>query len=100
MFFRVIDELEESGKIQIERKNDGERDMFLVSESDSNRNEKINTISKEENNFMKKILVKWKDKKTQEIVNFTHNQLPYFLCRENEVIPYELITQEEPNEVY
>ncbi len=100
MFFRAIDELEESGKISVERKNDGAKDMFLISESDSNRNEKINTVSKEEGELMKKILVKWRDKKTQDIVNFTHNQLPYFLCRENEVIPYELITQEEPSEVY
>lgn len=100
MFFRAIDELEESGKIEVERKHDGSKDMFLISESDSNRNEKINTISKDESSLMKKILMKWKDKKTKEIVNFTHNQLPYFLCRENEVIPYELITQEEPNEVY
>lgn len=49
---------------------------------------------------MKKIVEKWKDKKTNEIVNFTHNQLPYALCRENEIIPYELITQEDPDLVY
>lgn len=49
---------------------------------------------------MKKIANKWRDKKTKDIVNFTHNQLPYFLCRDNEVIPYELITQEDPDKVY
>ncbi len=100
MFFRAIDELEEDGKITIDRKINEGREMFLISESDSNTNEKIQTLSKEENNLMSKIGKKWKDKKTEEIVNFTHNQLPYFLCRENELIPYGLITQEDPDLVY
>ncbi|PIQ68496.1 MAG: hypothetical protein COV91_03835 [Candidatus Taylorbacteria bacterium CG11_big_fil_rev_8_21_14_0_20_46_11] len=99
-FFRAIDELAESGKIIIDRKNDDGKEMFLVSESDSNKNEKIKTLSKEEGALMKKIAEKWKGKKTQEIVNFTHNQLPYFLCRDNELIPYELITQEDSDMVY
>ena len=100
IFFRVLDELEEDGKIIIDRKSDDGKDMFLVSESESNKNEKIQTISTEEKDLMKKIAEKWKDKKTQEIVNFTHNQLPYSLCRDNELIPYELITQEDPDSVY
>ncbi|MCX6756299.1 MAG: helix-turn-helix domain-containing protein [Candidatus Nomurabacteria bacterium] len=99
-FFRALDELEVDGKITIEHKNDDGKEMFLISESDSNKNEKIETLSKEENTLMKKIAEKWKDKKTQEIVNFTHNQLPYFLCRDNELIPYELITQEDEKLVY
>ncbi len=100
IFFRVLDELEEDGKIIIDRKCDDGKDMFLVGESESNKNEKIQTISTEEKDLMKKIAEKWKDKKTQEIVNFTHNQLPYSLCRDNELIPYELITQEDPDSVY
>lgn len=99
-FFRAIDELEETGKIVIERKNEDGKEMFLISESESNRNEKIHTLSSDEESLMKKIAEKWKDKKTQEIVNFTHNQLPYFLCRDNELIPYELITQEDPDSIY
>ncbi|MBP6914389.1 DUF4065 domain-containing protein [Candidatus Parcubacteria bacterium] len=100
IFFRVLDELEEDGKIIIDRKFDDGKDIFLVSESESNKNEKIQTISNEEKDLMKKIAKKWKNKKTQEIVNFTHNQLPYSLCRDNELIPYELITQEDPDSVY
>lgn len=100
MFFRAIDELEGDGKIIIDRKVSEGKEMFLISESESNSNEKINTLSTLENGLMKKIAEKWKDKKTEEIVNFTHNQLPYFLCRENELIPYGLITQEDPGSVY
>lgn len=100
MFFRVLDELEEDGKIVVERKIHEGKEMFLISESESNANEKIKSLSGEENDLMRKIAEKWKDRKTEEIVNFTHNQLPFFLCRDNELIPYELITQEDPGFVY
>jgi len=99
-FFRALDELEEAGKISIVRKDDGVKEMFLISESESNKNEKITTLSSEELKLMKEIGKKWKDKKTKEIVNFTHNQLPYNLCRPDEIIPYELITQEDPEMVF
>jgi len=99
-FFRAVDELAEAGKILIDSKNDDEKVMFLIRESESNRNEKISLISPEEMSLMKKIARKWKDKKTAEIVNFTHNQLPYTLCRNDEFIPYELITQEDPDMVF
>ena len=99
-FFRVIDEMVVTGKINIEQKKEGENDVFLITESESNKNERITTISAEEQKLMEKIANKWKDKRTNEIVNFTHNQLPYTICRDNEIIPYELITQEDADKVY
>ncbi len=99
-FFRVLDELEFDGKIKIDHKTNNNKEMFLVSELKSNKNEKIQTISKKEKFLMQKIAKKWKNKNTKEIVNFTHNQLPYSLCRKDEIIPYELITQEDPDLVY
>ena len=99
-FFRVLDELEGDGKINIARIKEGEKDVFLISESENNKNEKITTISGEEQKLMEKIAKKWKNKNTQDIVTFTHNQLPYTICRDNEVIPYELIIQENPGDVY
>jgi transcriptional regulator with XRE-family HTH domain len=99
-FFRAIDELENDGKILIERKNDDGKEMSLISESEGNRNEKVTKVSSEEKRLLGAIARKWQDKKTKDIVNFTHNQLPYFLCRDNELIPYELITQEDGNQVY
>lgn len=99
-FFRAIDELEESGKIIIERKSDDGKDMMLISEADSNKNEKIKSLSKDEIILLSKIAEKWQSKKTNEIVNFTHNQIPYTICRDDELIPYELIIQEDPDMVY
>jgi hypothetical protein len=47
-----------------------------------------------------KIAEKWKNKNTKEIVDFTHNQLPWSMCYEKEIIPYILITQESFDNVY
>ncbi len=99
-FFRALDELEEAGKISIERKDIDGKEMFLIGEEGSNKNEKILKLSSKEIELMTEIGKKWKDKKTKEIVNFTHNQLPYTLCRQDEIIPYELITQEDPEMVF
>ncbi len=99
-YFRAIDELEEAGKIVIDRKQKEGRDMLLIAESQSNVHKKISILSKDEQMLIKNIAKKWKDKKTNEIVNFTHNQLPYLISRDNEIIPYELITQEDPEYVY
>lgn len=99
-YFRAIDELEESGKIVIDRKTREGKEMLLIGESKSNVNEKMSMLSKGELLAIENISKKWKDKKTNEIVNFTHNQLPYLISRDNEIIPYELITQEDPEYVY
>ncbi len=96
MYFRAIDELEEKGKITINYK----KEMLLISENRGSKNQKLEKLSKEEIRLIEKIAKKWKDKKTSEIVDFTHNQLPYKICSPDEIIPYELITQEDPKYVY
>lgn len=100
MFFRALDELEELGKVIIDRKLSDDKHVILISESESNKNESLNTLSKEECVLISDISKKWKNKNTNDIVNFTHNQMPYAICRNNEIIPYNLITQEDPEKVY
>lgn len=95
-YFRALAELEEEGKITINRKGDA----ILVSIGAGANKQKLELLEKEEVELMKKISAKWKNKRTQEIVDFTHGQLPYKLCAPDEVIPYELITQENPEYVY
>ena len=97
IYFRALDELESDGKIVVDRSKDG---MLLIKESEGNQKQLLSSLNPEEQQLIKKINQHWRDKKTQEIVNFTHNQMPYFLCRDNEIIPYELITQENPDNVY
>lgn len=96
MYFRALAELEDEGIINIKRKGDA----ILVGESEIVRKKNLSVLSKEERELIKKIAKKWKDKRTNEIVKFTHDQMPYAICRDNEIIPYALITQEDPEYVY
>lgn len=97
MYFRALDELEETGHISVDRKDER---AILISENKSSAKIKLEEIGKNEMDLIKKISGKWRGKRTSEIVNFTHNQLPYKICEENEIIPYGLITQEDPEYVY
>jgi len=96
-YFRAIDELFEDGKIAISPTEDG---AMLISETRNGAKVILSEINKEEEKLIKDISKKWKGKNTKEIVAFTHNQLPYAICSDNEIIPYELITQENPEDVY
>lgn len=95
-YFRAIDELEVLGKISINRKGEA----LLISENRGSTAKPLSGLNKEELSLINGIAKKWKDRKTNEIVDFTHNQLPFLIARENEIIPYELITQEDPGHVY
>ena len=57
-------------------------------------------ISPKDMERMDKICKLWKDKRTSEIVNYTHHQKPWMACRDGEIIPYVLIVQEDPDNVY
>ncbi|MDP2669227.1 MAG: DUF4065 domain-containing protein [bacterium] len=95
-YFRAIWELEEEGKIAIDHK----KDALLVSLSGSSHNQKLDLLKKKEIQLIGKISTKWRNKKTIEIVDFTHQQLPYKLCAPDEPIPYDLIIQQDPGYVY
>lgn len=57
-------------------------------------------FDKQELSLIKEICQKWKKATTQEIVEFTHNQVPWKVCKNEDVIPYTLINNEEPENVY
>jgi len=94
VYFRALDELEDTGTIVREPK--GKAIMYSLVEHDA----PSSRISKQENELIEKICNLWQRKSTDEIVEFTHRQLPWQVCRDGEVIPYSLITQEEPENVY
>lgn len=95
-YFRALAELEEEGKIEVDHKGDA----FLISLSGSSSKQKFDLLGNKEVELIRKIGEKWKDKKTRDIVDFTHEQLPYKICAPDEVIPYELIIQQDPDYVY
>jgi len=94
VFFRALDEMEENGAIIRETK--GTAFMYSMVEAVA----PVSMLSSDEISLIKKISEAWQNKSTEDIVNFTHEQLPWQICREGEVIPYGLITQEEPERVY
>jgi len=95
VYFRAIDELIEDGALCLEER--GRAFMLSMAESGSAPS---NQLSAKEVAMISGIGNAWQGKQTQEIVNFTHEQLPWQICREGEVIPYGLITQEDPEKVY
>lgn len=94
-YFRALAELEEEGKIFVDHK----ADAFLVSLSGSSAKQKLDLLEDKEVELIKKISTKWKNKNTRDIVDFTHEQLPYKICAPDEAIPYELIIQQDPDYV-
>jgi len=93
VFFETTDDLHERGKIDIESIGD----TYLIR---STSKQETNLLSDYDMNLIDKIIGYWRDRRTAEIVNFTHEQKPWMSCREGEYIPYSLIIQEEPDHVY
>lgn len=89
-YFDMIDNNE---SIIVEKK-DRVQMVFLVEQPDDT------VFSKEEIKLIKDVCVKWKKSTTTEIVDFTHKQIPWKVCKEREVIPYTLINNEAPENVY
>lgn len=92
-YFSTIDELESEESIVVGKKWTA---YMIENISDSEGSH----LNKEEMNVIKEICKKRQKADTQEIVAFTHKQLPWMLCQEKEIIPYEFITQEDPDHVY
>jgi len=97
-YFRAIDELFEEGSIDID--NISKDGAFLIFQTETGGREELSLLNSDEKKLIKEISGKWCEKRTNEIVKFTHEQLPYSICEDNEIIPYELITQEDPGHVY
>jgi hypothetical protein len=94
VYFRALDEMEEDGTIIREPK--GKAILFSLIENEA----PASSLLESEISLIKKIAEAWIGKSTNDIVNFTHEQLPWQICRDGEIIPYGLITQEEPERVY
>lgn len=94
IFFSLTEDLYEGGKIEISPIGNA---LIISSKT---REVSTDKLTAGEEKLIKQICDQWKDKRTEEIVNFTHEQKPWKMCREGEYIPYELIIQEDPDHVY
>lgn len=89
-FFDLIDSSE---SISVDKKDKAMMVSLIEQPDDS-------VLNKKELELVKAICKKWKKADTQQIVDFTHKQIPWKVCREREVIPYTLINNEAPEDVY
>lgn len=94
IFFEVTEDLYDTGKINIEPYNEA----LMIKSTTSDIGEDLLSVS--EKKRIREICALWKDKRTSEIVNFTHQQKPWLACKDGEYIPYTLIVQEDPEHVY
>ncbi len=97
VYFRLVDEMFENGEINITQTRDG---AMMISQSRSGAKVDLSLLNNEEKKLIQKIEKKWKNKKTSEIVDFTHKQFPYLYAKENEIVSYGLFTQEDPDEIF
>lgn len=93
IFFTTLEEMENEESILIEHK----WSAYMISNISDARD---NLLNEEEKDLLRQIAQKRKDADTWQIVTFTHKQLPWMLCDDKELIPYDLITQEDPQNVY
>ena len=101
-FFRVVDEMIERGEMRLEVKTlpNRKKQMQSLSLSENTYYEPSQYLSDREIEVIDQVVKKWQKANTDQIVDFTHKQLPWQATRPNEFIPYELITQEEPDNVF
>ena len=96
-YFRLIDEMTTNGEISIEQTEGG---AMRISETRGGAKIPLSKVSADEMQLMKKIDTKWKGKKTAEIVKFSHQQMPYMFAEDNDIVSYDIFTQENPDEIY
>ena len=94
IFFETTEDLFDSGKINIKPLD---RAFMICSITYKPNN---NLLNDDEKKRLDEICELWKDKDTQEIVNYTHGQKPWKACLDGEYIPYSLIIQEDPDHVF
>lgn len=95
-YFELTDTLFESGKINIAINGDAQ----IISISTTNEDVDPGIFDSDEKNIINKICEYWKDKRTSEIVNFTHSQKPWKSRKDGEYVPYDSIMGEQGNHIY
>ena len=96
-YFRLIDEMTTNGEISIEQTEGG---AMRISETRGGAKITLSKVSVDEMRLIHKIDTKWKSKKTAEIVKFSHQQMPYMFAEDNDIVSYDIFTQENPDDIY
>lgn len=92
LFIQITNSLLKEGTITNSISNDN---VFLLKE-----NIDLNLLSKQEKKEIRNLCSLWKDIDTNTMIAFSKSQKPWMASRNDEIIPYSLIIQEDPNHVY
>jgi len=99
-YFSLVDDMEQKGELNVTQVAKDDFHMYELHETRSSVSTKLDSLSKEELTLIHSIWEKWEDAKTNEIVNFTHKQMPYMFAEENSIVSYDIFTQENPDDIY
>lgn len=99
-YFRALAEMQDEGLIANNESPHMDGKVCNVTPTRGIATSREALLSDEEKHLLDEIFDRWNTERTATIVSFTHNQIPYHLCDEGEIIPYELIIQEDPDNVY
>lgn len=94
IFFRIVDELFETGAISIEPR--GSAIMIRANDMEAPKSR----LNAEEVKLIETVSLRWRNKNTKEIVDFTHSQKPWQSKKQGESIPYESILEEPQEHVF
>ena len=97
IFFEMTEDMYDKGEIDIEILSKGANMMSIKS---STKRPDTSLLTAKDKARIDEICELWKDRRTAEIVNYTHGQKPWKACLDGEYIPYSLIVQEDPDNVY
>lgn len=99
-YFRLLEEMEQSGIISVKQIYRDDYHMYEIEETRASQKTKLNTITTKELTHLERIWNQWKDASTAEIIKFTNEQKPYLESVPGEIIDYNLIKGEEAHTVY
>lgn len=100
VYFRLLEELEQGGSINVKQIYKDEYHMYEIEETRASAKTLLDLLTKKEQAHIAKVWKQWKDASTSEIVKFTHEQAPYKASEDGEIIAYALITTEASHTVY
>lgn len=99
-YFRILEEMEQGGIINIKQIYRDDYHMYEIEETRGSSKKNLDCLNNKESVTLVKILKQWADASTAEIVKFTTEQLPYKSAQAGEIIKYDSIKDEDAHNIY
>jgi DNA-binding XRE family transcriptional regulator/uncharacterized phage-associated protein len=100
VYFRLLEEMEQSGIVNIKQIYRDDYHMYEIEETRASARKTQKRLSSAELTHLRKIWAQWEIASTAEITKFTVDQRPYADAVVGEIISYEAIKLEDSYNVY